>query len=202
MAVNNKFAYLLAALFATSTVTIAVGGCNKDKDNEDEDDDKDKDKDEDDDKDKETDEDKVTEEAAGDVKTYPDMTPAGGTYRLLQPFNVYNEADTASKKLTGLAPGTLVNFKNYYKDWILVEWPSGPGVLSPGWIQVKPNSPKLKVVTTEEIDAAVVVDSGADEVDSGTTTTTEVPDAGTTPPDAGAKPKFKVRLPKLKPVGK
>ena len=147
MVIKNRLAALLAALVATSVATVSVTGCNK--------------------KEEETEvepepepEEEPQEEVAeapaedsGEVKTdYDDMTPAGGTFRLLRQFNVHTEADPSSKKLTRLASGTLVNFKNFRADWILIEWPSGPGELSPGWIQTKPTSSVVTRVVGDDDD--------------------------------------------------
>ncbi len=86
--------------------------------------------------------------AAGDdeVTRYPEMTKMGGTRRLLKSVNVHQAADLDSKKLTGLARNTLVDLKGSYGSWVLVDWPSGPGTLSPGWIHIRPTSHHLKTV--------------------------------------------------------
>ncbi|MEZ4444087.1 MAG: hypothetical protein R3B72_33755 [Polyangiaceae bacterium] len=139
MVIKTRLAYALAGLIATGGLAAFTTGCDK--------------------KEEETEavepEEKPVEEPVeekpaedtGEVKTdYEGMTPAGGTFRLLTSFNVHVEPDATSKKLTGLAPQTLVNFKNFYRDWILIEWPSGPGELSPGWIQAKSTSSKVTKV--------------------------------------------------------
>ena len=145
MVIRNRLAALLAALVATSVATVSVTGCNK-KEEETEEEAKPEPEEEP--------EEEVAEapaEDSGEVKTdYEGMTPAGGTFRLLRQFNVHAEADASSKKLTRLASGTLVNFKNFYRDWILVEWPSGPGELSPGWIQTKPTSSVVTRVVDDD----------------------------------------------------
>jgi hypothetical protein len=87
-----------------------------------------------------------------DVETYPEMTKAGGTYRLLRPFNVYRAADETSTKKTSLVAGTLVDFKYFYKDWIMVDYPSAPQTLSPGWIhltQARRNTDATTATVTE-----------------------------------------------------
>lgn len=138
-----------------------------------------------------------SEEDLGDVESYPEMTKAGGTFRLLRAFQVYQAADESSKRLTGLARNTLVDFKFFYKDWIMVNWPSGPGELSPGWIHIKPQDrgrDTKQEEKKEEPDAGIVPDAGIP--DAGTV----VPDAGVPVPDAGAKtrPIFKLRIPPKK----
>jgi len=72
-----------------------------------------------------------------EVKRYPNETPVGNaTVRAVVPFNVYREADLQSEKLGGIAAGTFVNVMATYSNWILVEWPSGVGELSPGWAPI------------------------------------------------------------------
>jgi len=199
MVIKNRLAALLAALVATSVATVSVTGCNK--------------------KEEETavepepePEEEPAEEPAeapaedsGGVKTdYEGMTPAGGTFRLLRQFNVHAEADPSSKKLTRLASGTLVNFKNFYHDWILVEWPSGPGELSPGWIQTKPTSSVVTRVVDDKTDDKKTEEDKTEEdkTDDKTaddkTDDKKTDDKKTDDKKVTTKPKIKFRLPKLK----
>lgn len=94
-----------------------------------------------------------------DVVTYPDQVPQSGSYVLRKSFVVYRAADLNSKELGRLAQNTIINLKATYSNWMLVEWPSGIGELSPGWIQVRMHDPNLQE-------------------------TKDPPDAGTKPPDA------------------
>ena len=133
---------------------------------------------------------------ASEVKTYPNQIPASGTYRLLRSFYVYAEADTNSKKLGGVGEGTIIHLKATLGQYLLIEWPSGPGVMSPGWIQVAlaGNRPDPTVVTeVHDVDAGVV-DAGI--VDAGVV----VVDAGTTVKDAGVakRPTIQLKAPKKK----
>lgn len=119
--------------------------------------------------------------ATGEVASYPNMVPQGGTKRLLQNFTVYQAADPSSKVLTRLSTGTFINLKGSYGNWMLIDWPSGVGQLSPGWIELRSNDSRVS-------DAEKVPDAGTKPPDAGIT-----PDAGTTPdasttPDAGTKP--------------
>ena len=107
--------------------------------------------------------------ATGEVASYPNMVPQGGTKRLLQNFTVYQSADPSSKVLTRLSTGTFINLKGSYGNWMLIEWPSGVGQLSPGWIELRSNDSRVS-------DAEKLPDAG-----------TPKPDAGTTTPDAGPK---------------
>ena len=110
--------------------------------------------------------------AAGssEVATYPTQIPFGGTVRLLRPFQVYQAADPGSKVLGGLAAGTLVDLKASFSNWMLINWPSGIGQLSPGWIQLPNiNDSRVRVETRDAgvADAAVpVVDAAVPVVDA------------------------------------
>ncbi len=174
MRITKRLAGAVAVAFALSGIAVSTTGCDKlFKDDESEEDDDDDDND--DDKDKEETETVAPVDAgpvaeSDDVESYPEMTKAGGTFRLLKRFYVYRAADESSKKLTGLAPGTLVDFKFFYRDWIRIDWPSGPGELSPGWIHLRKQELSVHTKKAEKPDAGVEV----------------VPDAGVeVVPDAG-----------------
>ena len=77
----------------------------------------------------------ATAAASGEVASYPTQVVAGGTVTTPQNIKVYQAADPASTLLTTLGPGTLVETKARYGDWMLINWPSGVGKLSPGWVQ-------------------------------------------------------------------
>ncbi|MFP6684954.1 MAG: hypothetical protein VB934_09580, partial [Polyangiaceae bacterium] len=87
-------------------------------------------------------------ETSSTVVTYPDMVDQSGTYRLLKNFVVFRDADGTSERITGLARGTLINAKATHRGFLLVDWPSGPGELSPGWIRAGLNSPRFSRVET------------------------------------------------------
>lgn len=100
------------------------------------------------------------------VATYPDMVPQSGTKQLLQPFTVYQAPDTAAAVLTRVSTGQWINLKGSRGNWMLIEWPSGVGQMSPGWIEVRSASdsrfsqgqPVNPVPTTPP---PLVVDAGA-----------------------------------------
>jgi len=214
MRITKGLAGAVAVAFALSGIAISSSGCDKlfgSEESEEEDDDDDND----DDKDKEETAAPEPVDAGAvetdDVETYPEMTKAGGTYRLLKAFNVYRAADESSKKLTGLAPGTLVDFKHFYRDWIMIHWPSGPGELSPGWIHLRPAERHVNTKKEERPDAGVEVkDAGTEEETKDAGKEEEKKDAGAEEKkddkkDAGAaakkpgfKPKLRLKLPKKK----
>jgi hypothetical protein len=120
--------------------------------------------------------------APGEVASYPGMTPESGrTVRLLQPFAVHQAADNSSPTLSKLNTGTLVNLKGSFSNWMLIEWPSGVGQLSPGWIELRTNDSRVQ---------QVVADAGTPVVDAGT----PVVDAGAAV-DAG-KPRIRIPRPR------
>lgn len=137
-----------------------------------------------------------------DVKRYGDKESAeSGTVRVVfQHAKVFKEADDTTSHIATLSTGTLVNRKARYGNWMLIDYPSGVGELSPGWILGKQLSGTVLKIDPNEVlkqDAGVVqiVDAGTTPVvDSGTTvvdagTTTVVDSGGTTPvKDAGRLP--------------
>lgn len=194
MTMKQAWVGLLAAAFLAGGLTMATAACNKKKDKE------------------ETEETtpppepepsaEPTATAAPtglgkfNVKTYPNQMSAGGTYRLLKDFFVYDEADTNSKRIGGVGRGTIITLRASLGQWLLIDWPSGPGEMSPGWIQVamRGNSPDptLAEQTDEKPDAGVAVDAGVDAgvVDAG------VVDAGPTKTDGGKRPVLRIPIKK------
>ncbi|MEO7328327.1 MAG: hypothetical protein ABI193_07100 [Minicystis sp.] len=95
--------------------------------------------------------------AAGEVTTYPGQVQQGGTVRLLQPFTVHQAADINSPTLTHVGVGQWINLKASYSNWMLIEWPSGVGQMSPGWIELRGISdPRVQVSATPPPTATVV----------------------------------------------
>ncbi len=79
----------------------------------------------------------VDESAKSGVASYPNMVPQGGQYRVLRNFQVFRAAEaTASNRIGGIGAGTIIYLKATMGAWLLVEYPSGPGTMSPGWIQL------------------------------------------------------------------
>jgi hypothetical protein len=70
-----------------------------------------------------------------DVASYPQQVTQSGTVKLTQPIKVYQAADASSTLVTRLDAGTVLEKKASYGDWLLVNWPSGVGEVSPGWVQ-------------------------------------------------------------------
>lgn len=71
------------------------------------------------------------------VASYPDQVPMGhATIELLQPFTVHQAADHTSPEIAQVGRGTLINVKATHSSWMLIEYPSGVGQLSPGWVDL------------------------------------------------------------------
>jgi hypothetical protein len=75
----------------------------------------------------------------GEVKRYSDKeTAQTGTARILEDgVKVFNEADDKTADVATLDKGLLVFRLASIPDWELVEFPSGVGKVSPGWVQSK-----------------------------------------------------------------
>lgn len=116
---------------------------------------------------------------------------------------VYREADESTDFIATLGVGTMVNRKARYGNWMLVDWPSGPGELSPGWVMTKYLDDKILTVDLNQLknqdagvqinDAAVAVVETPDAAAATGTpdaTAAVVEDAGAAPAttDAGAAP--------------
>lgn len=108
-----------------------------------------------------------------DVTRYGDKeTTESGTVRVTYAnAKVFKEADDSGTQLTTLSLGTLVNRKARYGNWMLIDYPSGPGELSPGWILSKYLDDRILTITLDASvktpDAAVAtVDAAAPVVDA------------------------------------
>jgi hypothetical protein len=75
----------------------------------------------------------------GDVKRYSDKekTQTGAARILEDGVKVFNEADDKTSDVATLDKDLLVFRLASIPDWELVEFPSGVGKVSPGWIQAK-----------------------------------------------------------------
>ncbi len=115
---------------------------------------------------------------------------------------VFKEADDTTSHIATLSTGTYVNRKARYGNYMLIDYPSGVGELSPGWILAKYlSSTALKIdineVKNQDAGVVAVVDAGTPAVVVDAGTPAVVVDAGTPAVvvDAG-----KVRLPNLKKI--
>lgn len=113
--------------------------------------------------------------AAGEVASYPTQVNMGSTTRqTLQAFTVKQAADNNSATVGHVSVGTWINIKASYSNWYLIEFPTGVGQLSPGWIELRGgvSDPRLNqntaatpttttTTTTTAAPPAAVVDAGA-----------------------------------------
>ena len=97
---------------------------------------------------------KEAEAPKDELKRYGDKEiNESGTVKVTV-FNtkVYKEADESTSFVATLSPGTLVNRKaRYGNTWMLVDYPSGVGELSPGWVLAKNLSSYIEKVKPEEV---------------------------------------------------
>jgi hypothetical protein len=74
----------------------------------------------------------------GEVAHYPDEVPLGTvTVEVLKDFAVHQAADLTSPILTHIGHGELINLKATHSNWMLLEYPSGVGQMSPGWVDMR-----------------------------------------------------------------
>ena len=76
----------------------------------------------------------------GDVKRFPDKEKAasGSTKVLLAESKVYDEPDATKPSVASLPKDLAVTrLSALGTDWVLVEFPSGVGKVSPGWVEAK-----------------------------------------------------------------
>jgi hypothetical protein len=122
----------------------------------------------------------ATAPAAGDVASYPTQVNMGSiTRQTLQSFTVKQGADNNSATIGHVSVGTWINIKASYSNWFLIEFPTGVGQLSPGWIELRGGVSDPRLATSPTPSATTVVPPPV-----------AVVDAGTPPPpvvDAGAR---------------
>jgi colicin import membrane protein len=147
----------------------------------------------------------------GDVKRYgvekESKLDDAGVRVSADELKVYNEADTKTDDVATLPKGLLVFRQVKMDDFTLVEFPSGVGQFSQGWVETKSLSETAEKVTRDAAlsekktatvkvkdgGAAAITDAGAaKDKDAGTKETkdagTSAKDAGTSAKDAGTKP--------------
>lgn len=92
---------------------------------------------------------------ADTVTRYGDKeTTASGTVQVtVADSKVYKAADATTDPVTTLAKGTYVNKKAAYGTWYLVDYPSGVGELSPGWILARDVTTHVVTATPAELKA-------------------------------------------------
>jgi hypothetical protein len=74
----------------------------------------------------------------GTVASYPDEVSLGTvTVEVVKDFAVHQAADLSSPILTHVGGGEYINLKATHSNWMKIEYPSGVGQLSPGWIDMR-----------------------------------------------------------------
>ena len=135
-------------------------------------------------------------EVAPDWKTKcPDAErPASGTVTALKNLDIREKPEDTAKTVGGIGPGTWVNLLGVKQNWLCIDYPTGPGKLSPGWVlasytkrkEVVKDAGTEAAAATATPDAAVVVDAATAVVDAAAAATdggsklVALPDAGKT----------------------
>jgi hypothetical protein len=102
---------------------------------------------------------KVEQPKADEVKRYgAEEVAETGSVRVKGTAKVFREADTGSEAMISLASGTLVNRKARMGGFTLIEYPSGVGDLSPGWIETRFIDQRVVKVTLDA--GKLIVDAG------------------------------------------
>jgi hypothetical protein len=90
--------------------------------------------------------------ATSEIASYPTQIPQSGTKLTKVPFTIHKAADASSPVVARVGPNTLINLKASFSSWMLIEYPSGVGQLSPGWINLDIKD-RTKVADSAPIDA-------------------------------------------------
>ncbi len=73
-----------------------------------------------------------------EVQRYQDEVSLGTvTVELLRDFAVHQAADLSSPIITHVGRGVNINLKATHSNWMLIEYPSAPATMSPGWIDMR-----------------------------------------------------------------
>ena len=121
--------------------------------------------------------------AAGAVATYPNQVNMGSiTRQTLQSFTVKAAADNNAATIGHVSVGTWINIKASYSNWFMIEFPTGVGQLSPGWIELRGgvSDPRLNQAPAASAATIATVTPPVVVVDAGTTPVVVV-DAGSAP---------------------
>lgn len=99
----------------------------------------------------------VAAPALGDVKRYPGKEKAatGAVKVTIDESLVYNDIDTKTPSVASLTKDIFVfRLATLGSDWMLVDFPSGVGKLSPGWIEAKSVGAQVQPAVTHATVAA------------------------------------------------
>jgi hypothetical protein len=142
----------------------------------------------------------------GNVKRFPDKEkPATGVVKVTVDNSlVYDEPDDKTPSVASLTKDIFVErLATIGNDWILVDFPSGVGKLSPGWIEAKSVGVHVAAVTTAKVAAQTKTATLAGSASAAPTASAKAataavatakpavtaPPAATAPPVATVKPR-------------
>lgn len=122
----------------------------------------------------------------GDVKRFADKEKkAEGVVKVLEAdAKVFNEPDIKAQHVAELNKDIFVSRLATLDDFVLVEFPSGVGELSPGWVQAKflsdPDAKVSEEKVKQQAAAKIVADKDKDKTAAAATTTGTTTTATTT----------------------
>jgi hypothetical protein len=135
----------------------------------------------------------------GDVKRFPDKEkPATGAVKVtLDNSLVYDEPDNKTPSVASLTKDIFVErLATIGTDWVLVDFPSGVGKLSPGWVESKSVGGQVAAVTTAKVAAQTTTATLAGSAKP----VASAPPATTAAATAPAKPSATAPAPTAPPV--
>ncbi|MEO8905084.1 MAG: hypothetical protein ABI488_21730 [Polyangiaceae bacterium] len=142
----------------------------------------------------------------GDVKRFPtkEKVATGAVKVTIDESKVYDEPDNTKPSVASLSKGLfVVRQATLGADWILVEFPSGVGKLSPGWIEAKSLGEQVQPAVTKAAVAAQTAATVASAKPATTAalvpTTTAAAAVTTAPPTPTAVPSVKKKPSLLSP---
>jgi hypothetical protein len=92
----------------------------------------------------------------GAVKRFPDKekVATGAVKVTLDDSKVYDDADNTTPSVASLSKDLfVVRLATLGTDWVLVDFPSGVGKLSPGWIEAKSVGAQVQTITKAAVAA-------------------------------------------------
>jgi len=128
--------------------------------------------------------------ALGQVKRFPNKEKAasGSSKIVLEASKIYGEPDATTPSVASLPKDLVVTrLATLGTDWVLVEFPSGLGKVSPGWIEAK----SLLTSATTSAGAKAATSASAATLASAKPATTAAASAAPAPSASAAKVRVK-----------
>jgi hypothetical protein len=141
--------------------------------------------------------------ALGQVKRFPgkEKAASGSTKISLEASKIYDEPDASTPSVASLPKDLLVTrLATLGTDWVLVEFPSGIGKVSPGWIEAKSlSAPALASAPSAKPTSSA---SALASAKPATTATASAPPAPPPPAPSASAAKVRVKAGVLRAPGR